>query len=150
MGGHCCGLPFGTAAKDGRTIMTIVSHPDWPMYTMPSPHNSDLQSAKTCVIVLLLLIAFPDLLWICALNGGGEVWGENEPGTVGVGTDSQNRMGAIYCLSIQQQIDLRALFLSENPDFQFTSRVENLVTLGDHQKARGVGRTQAAAAALDE
>ena len=44
---------------------------------MPSPHNSDLQSAKTCVIVLLLLIAFPDLLWICALNGGGEVWGEN-------------------------------------------------------------------------
>jgi len=82
MDGHCCGLPFGIAAKDLRVIMTVVCHPDWPMSNLPSSCNSGLDGAKTCVIVLLLLIAFPDLLWICALNGGGEVWGENLPGTI--------------------------------------------------------------------
>jgi len=149
MGGHCCGLPFGIAAKDLRVISTIVTHPNWPRYKLASSHNSRLNGADTCVIVLPLLIAFPELLWICALNGGGEVWGENVPGTVGVGTDAQHRMGAIYCLSIQQQIELRALYVGENPNFQFTSRVQSLATLGDHQKTKGVGRTQAVAAVTD-
>ncbi len=94
------------------------------------------------------MTAFPVLLWICALNRGGEVWGDNLPGTIGVGTDSHHRMGAIYCISIEQQIQLRALYLSDNPNFQFTSVVDSLATFNEHQKTKAVVRAHAAAPPL--
>ena len=96
------------------------------------------------------MTAFPVLLWICALNRGGEVWGDNLPGTIGVGTDSHHRMGAMYCISIEQQIQLRALYLSDNPKFQFTSVVDSLATFNEHQKTKAVVRAHAAAPPLSQ
>jgi len=142
LGGHCHGLPFGTTTA-GQQIATVSHHIDWPLYSLIGPNGSGNARANTCLLVLLLFLAYPELERICAQNRGGESWFDgNARGTVGVGAD-EDGMGAIFCNSIEEQTRLRALCVQSMPDYVFTSDVDSLVTFADHRRKKRSDKAQA-------
>jgi len=149
LGPHSHGLPFGTVVSQrkgahlGRDIVTFSEHIDWARFLATPPDNlpsNAYKAGQSCLVLLLLFIAFPDLKRVCSQTNGGNCWNPtNTPSPVGVGVTAGG-IGAIYCRTIEKQTSLRALL----PDFAFASDVNSLDTFAMHL-ARGAADTAAAA-----
>ena len=148
LGAHCCGLIFGRVKKAGqwgRDMATRSAHIDWCEYTLPNPEHSQVPSIKTCLAVLTLFAAFPELDRVPAQNRTGKQWAlTNTPSPIGVGEDSQGI--DVYCMTIEEQIALRHL-MTQNNAHVFTSNVHTLLTSAMHRQdiASDVGAAVAAA-----
>ncbi len=77
----CCGVPFGkvrhhffNTRRQLSVMASIKGHLDWERYNLPAPYDSDLGAAETCLMVLSLFAAFPELTSIPAFNRGGKGW----------------------------------------------------------------------------
>ena len=134
--------------KDGRVLTTISSHVDWVVYNLPLPEGANVDtksSAKTCIVVLTLFPAFPELDRVPAQNRGGKkVADANTTSAIGVGIQGQGI--DVYCLTIAEQIALRKLVATETGYF-FTSDVDLLQTQEMHMRILKSEKDDAVAAA---
>ncbi len=55
-------------------MSSFKGHLDWERYNLPAPYDSDLAAADTCLMVLSLFAAFPELTSIPAFNRGSKGW----------------------------------------------------------------------------
>ncbi len=100
---------------------------------------------KTCIAVLTLFPAFPELDRVPAQNRGGKkVADANTVSPIGVGV--QARGMDCYCITIAQQIALRKLVTDET-DFMFTTDVQLLQTYDMHMRILASQKDVAVAAA---
>jgi hypothetical protein len=80
LGGICCGVPFGNVRQlhpylQLQSVMSsFKAHVDWEKYRLPAPYGDDMAGAETCLMVLSLFAAFPELTSIPAFNRGGQGW----------------------------------------------------------------------------
>ncbi len=75
LGSHCHGVPFGQrleARRDQSSMQTVSDHVDWSRYTLPAPAHSGKKGVLTCLVVLTLLAAFPELDRVPAQNKAGK------------------------------------------------------------------------------
>ena len=143
LGGICCGVPFGIVRQSHpnlnfQTVMSSgAAHLDWETYSLPAPYGDNLAAQRTCLMVLSLFAAFPELTSIPAFNKGGQGWMHvnHAHSEIGVG-NCHDGVGSIYCLSLDGQITLRALLRTHTPQYVFTTDVGNCTTQYMHQAAR--------------
>jgi len=124
-------------------MATTAAHIDWCEYTLPNPEGSPVPSIKTCLVVLTLFAAFPELDRVPAQNRSGKQWTiTNTASPIGVGQDS---VGIdIYCTTIEEQKILRRLM----PQHVFTTDVNDLLTYAMHCHDRAFDADAAVAAAM--
>ncbi len=152
LGPQCFGVPFGRVIHDGRIMSTFSDHIDWGRYTSPLPEgakNEDQKHSKstvaTCIAVLTLFPAFPELDRVPAQNRGGKkVADTNTVSAIGVGVHAQGM--DCYCLSINEQKALRKLVTHET-GFRFTTDVHLLQTYEMHMRTLKSQKDDAVAAA---
>jgi hypothetical protein len=141
LGPACCGVPFGKVRKySSRLTLSEMhsnkGHLDWGPYMLPAPYGSSQAAASTCLVVLSLFPAFPELTSIPAFNRGSQDWtGTNHAQSeIGVG-NCHDGLGSIYCKTLDGQIMLRGLLL-QHTQHVFTTDVNSCVTQGMHFAAR--------------
>ncbi len=146
MGAHCCGLPFGQEKKRGiwgRAMATYSYHTDWSMYTLPLPAAHEKASVHTCLVVLTLFAAFPELDRVPLQNKGGKVAAaSNEKSPIEVG-DAGGGFD-ICAATVEEQIRLREL-VTLLQQHSFSTDVQ-LVQTRQILRRRAVSLTQVSAA----
>ena len=108
---------------------------DWEVYNLPAPYDFNVPAEITCLLVLSLFAAFPELTSIAAFNRGAKDWNgvKHAVCEIGVG-HCHDGVGSIYCLSLDGQITLRD-YLLQHTQHVFTTDVNSCVTLGMHLAA---------------
>ena len=150
LGPQCFGVPFGHVIHDGRIMSTFSDHTDWGRYNIPHPEGAKNEdpthkSVATCIAVLTLFPAFPELDRVPAQNRGGKkIADANTVSAIGVGVQAQGM--DCYCISIDEQIALRKLVTDET-GFMFTTDVHLLQTYEMHTRTLKSQKDDAVAAA---
>jgi hypothetical protein len=144
LGPTCCGVPFGEVRQNSRdlrrlqTMHSVKGSLDWQDYNLPAPYDAYSYSAAqpTCLIVLSLFAAFPELTSIPAFNQGAQDWTgvTHDQSAIGVG-NCHDGAGSVYCMSVAGQIMLRQMLL-QHTQHVFTTDVNSCVTFGMHRGAR--------------
>ncbi len=58
-----------------QTVMSSgAAHLDWETYRLPAPYGDNMAGERTCLMVLSLFAAFPELTSIPAFDRGGQDW----------------------------------------------------------------------------
>ena len=75
------------------------AHLDWEAYRLPAPYGNNMAGEITCLMVLSLFAAFPELTSIPAFNKGGKGWThiKHALSEIGVG-NCHDGVGSTYCL----------------------------------------------------
>jgi hypothetical protein len=152
LGAHCFGLPFGEEFKDGkwgRIMKTFCAHIDWSTYTLPPPADSSVESVGTCLVVLTLFPAFPELDCVPAQNRGGKTWATTNTVSPIEVADVPEWGFDICAATIEEQILLRAKLQTLLPHYVFRTDVQSLSTTTSLRRRAASGTRNAAAAARD-
>jgi hypothetical protein len=143
LGATCCGVPFGkvrhhpiNTRRQLSIMRSMKARLDWALYSLPAPYDFNVGTEETCLLVLSLFAAFPELTSVAAFFHGGKDWNgvKHAVSEIGIG-NCHDGAGSVYCLTLDGQITLRGNLL-QHTQHVFTTDVTSCVTYGMHVAAR--------------